>query len=135
MLCCNHFGAGKLSFLKNLTILAVVQSLAYHFDVLSNCLVAGVDESRQVPLLVCVPRVGQVPTCLWLNRNSRRANDSANEGRSSLSDRVARGVAGCSHLPNLVYDVCINLAYVHCLSSSGELDLRELSTFAIQGHH
>jgi len=39
-----HFGTRKLSFLKNRTILAVVQSLADHPDVRAACRAAGVDD-------------------------------------------------------------------------------------------
>lgn len=46
-----HFGTRKLSFLKNRTILAVVQSLADHPDVRAACRAAGVDDSRQGPYL------------------------------------------------------------------------------------
>jgi mycofactocin biosynthesis protein MftB len=44
-----HFGTRKLSFLKNRTILAVVQSLADHPDVRSALRAAGVEDSLQGP--------------------------------------------------------------------------------------
>jgi putative mycofactocin binding protein MftB len=44
-----HFGTRKLSFLKNRTILAVVQSLADHSDVRGALRAAGVEESQQGP--------------------------------------------------------------------------------------
>lgn len=46
-----HFGTRKLSFLKNRTILAVVQSLADHPDIRSACRAAGVDDRDQGPYL------------------------------------------------------------------------------------
>src|SRR6202021_2368078 len=46
-----HFGTRKLSFLKNRTILAVVQSLAEHPDVRAACRAAGVQDSQQQPYL------------------------------------------------------------------------------------
>jgi mycofactocin biosynthesis protein MftB len=46
-----HFGTRKLSFLKNRTILTVLQSLADHPDVRSACRAAGVDDSGQRPYL------------------------------------------------------------------------------------
>jgi putative mycofactocin binding protein MftB len=46
-----HFGTRKLSFLKNRTILAVVQSLADHSDVRSALRAAGVEDSQQGPYL------------------------------------------------------------------------------------
>ena len=44
-----HFGTRKLSFLKNRTLLTVVQSLADHPDVRSVCRAAGVDGPDQGP--------------------------------------------------------------------------------------
>ncbi|HEY1840608.1 MAG TPA: mycofactocin biosynthesis chaperone MftB [Mycobacterium sp.] len=46
-----HFGTRKLSFLKNRTILAVVQSLAEHPDVRAACRAVGVEDSQQGPYL------------------------------------------------------------------------------------
>ena len=46
-----HFGTRKLSFLKNRTILAVVQSLAEHPDIRSALRAEGVDDSEQAPYL------------------------------------------------------------------------------------
>lgn len=46
-----HFGTRKLSFLKNRTILTVVQSLAEHPDVRSACRAAGVGDDEQGPYL------------------------------------------------------------------------------------
>lgn len=46
-----HFGTRKLSFLKNRTILTVVQSLADHPDVRSACRAAGIDDAGQGPYL------------------------------------------------------------------------------------
>ncbi|OBF09499.1 mycofactocin system protein MftB [Mycobacterium sp. 852002-10029_SCH5224772] len=46
-----HFGTRKLSFLKNRTILTVVQSLADHPDVRAACRAAGVGDAGQGPYL------------------------------------------------------------------------------------
>ena len=46
-----HFGTRKLSFLKNRTILALVQSLVASPDVLAACRAAGVEDTRQGPYL------------------------------------------------------------------------------------
>ncbi len=46
-----HFGTRKLSFLKNRTILTVVQSLAEHPDIRAACRAAGVEDARQGPYL------------------------------------------------------------------------------------
>lgn len=46
-----HFGTRKLSFLKNRTIVAVVQQLADHPDIRSACRAVGVDDAEQGPYL------------------------------------------------------------------------------------
>lgn len=46
-----HFGTRKLSFLKNRTIVEVVNSLADHPDVRSACRAAGVEDAQQAPYL------------------------------------------------------------------------------------
>lgn len=46
-----HFGTRKLSFLKNRTILTVVESLAEHPDVRSALTAAGVDSEHEAPYL------------------------------------------------------------------------------------
>jgi mycofactocin biosynthesis protein MftB len=46
-----HFGTRKLSFLKNRTIVAGVQSLADHPDARAACRAAGVDDAPQRPYL------------------------------------------------------------------------------------
>ena len=46
-----HFGTRKLSFLKNRTIVAVVESLADYPDVSSALTAAGVEADQQAPYL------------------------------------------------------------------------------------
>ncbi len=46
-----HFGTRKLSFLKNRTIVEVINSLADHPDARSACRAAGVDGDAQAPYL------------------------------------------------------------------------------------
>ena len=46
-----HFGTRKLSFLKNRTIVAVVDSLDHHDDARSACRAAGIAEDQQEPYL------------------------------------------------------------------------------------
>ncbi|EID16820.1 mycofactocin system RPExFGAL protein [Mycolicibacterium phlei RIVM601174] len=46
-----HFGTRKLSFLKNRTIVDVVNSLGDHPDARSACRAAGVDDAQQGPYL------------------------------------------------------------------------------------
>lgn len=42
-----HFGTRKLSFLKNLTMVALVNSLAEHPDARSACRAAGIDAAAE----------------------------------------------------------------------------------------
>ncbi|WP_199253906.1 mycofactocin biosynthesis chaperone MftB [Mycolicibacterium mengxianglii] len=46
-----HFGTRKLSFLKNRTILALVETLGDHPDVRSACRAADIDDDAQEPYL------------------------------------------------------------------------------------
>ena len=46
-----HFGTRKLSFLKNRTIVEVVNSLSDHPDARSACRAAGIDDAQQAPYL------------------------------------------------------------------------------------
>ena len=46
-----HFGTRKLSFLKNRTIVEVINSLADHPDARSACRAAGIDDDAQAPYL------------------------------------------------------------------------------------
>jgi mycofactocin biosynthesis protein MftB len=46
-----HFGTRKLSFLKDRTILTIVQSLAGHPDARAACRAAGVPSGRERPYL------------------------------------------------------------------------------------
>lgn len=46
-----HFGTRKLSFLKNRTIVEVINALADHPDARSACRAAGIDDDAQAPYL------------------------------------------------------------------------------------
>jgi putative mycofactocin binding protein MftB len=46
-----HFGTRKLSFLKNRTIVSVIESLPDHDDARSACRAAGIDASKERPYL------------------------------------------------------------------------------------
>jgi putative mycofactocin binding protein MftB len=46
-----HFGTRKLSFLKNRTVVEVVNSLADHPDARSACRAAGIADDQQAPYL------------------------------------------------------------------------------------
>ena len=44
-----HFGTRKLSFLKNRTIVAIIESFPEHPDMRSAIAAAGIDESKMAP--------------------------------------------------------------------------------------
>lgn len=46
-----HFGTRKLSFLKNRTVVEVVNVLADHLDARSACRAAGIDDADHAPYL------------------------------------------------------------------------------------
>ncbi|MCP9271217.1 mycofactocin biosynthesis chaperone MftB [Mycolicibacterium sp. CAU 1645] len=46
-----HFGTRKLSFLKNRTIVAIVQSLGEYPDLRSACRAAAIDATQEAPYL------------------------------------------------------------------------------------
>ena len=54
-----HFGTRKLSFLKNRTIVAVVNSLNQHPDARSACRAAGIDDAQQAPYLLALGALAQ----------------------------------------------------------------------------
>ncbi len=55
-----HFGTRKLSFLKNRTIVAVVNSLADHPDARSALRAAGVDDASRAAVPARAGRAGDV---------------------------------------------------------------------------
>jgi mycofactocin biosynthesis protein MftB len=67
-----HFGTRKLSFLKNRTILAVVQSLADHRDVRTALRAAGVEDSEQGPYLHALGVLADSNMLVPINEEERR---------------------------------------------------------------
>lgn len=64
-----HFGTRKLSFLKNRTILSVVESLGDHPDVGSALSAAGVDSGQEGPYLHALGALAD--SQMLVERNSR----------------------------------------------------------------
>ena len=54
-----HFGTRKLSFLKNTTIVEIVESLADHPDARSACRAAGINDSASGPYLQALGALAQ----------------------------------------------------------------------------
>ncbi len=143
-----HFGTRNLSFLKSTTLLAILEQLAGQPTARAACAAAGVPEAelpgyaralatlagsgmivprsqpgRQEPALRPQPQAGPVggpPGTV-----GRAAGAARPAGR--LTDLFELGLTSPICLTWELTYAC-NLACVHCLSSSGRRDPRELST-------
>ena len=120
-----HFGTRKLSFLKNRTIVAVVKSLADHPDARSACRAAGIDDARAGALPARARRAGAIEDA----GPQGDPDDGARAGHPvpRLIEQFEHGLDAPICLTWELTYAC-NLACVHCLSSSGKRDPRELST-------
>ena len=125
-----HFGTRKLSFLKNRTIVEVVNSLGDHPDARSACRAAGIDDAQQAPVPARPRRAGPVQDA-GARRNQMTPADSAlapvTQPVPRLVEQFERGLDAPICLTWELTYAC-NLACVHCLSSSGKRDPRELTT-------
>lgn len=64
-----HFGTRKLSFLKNRTIVDVVQTLADHASARAACRAAGIDDADQKPYLHALGVL--VASCMLVPKEDR----------------------------------------------------------------
>ena len=145
-----HFTTRNLSFLKSPTLLGVLNNLADHPTARAACAAAGVDESE-------LPAYGRALSVL-ASSNMIIPGDPAGPRRTAppVSPPAFRqtagedtGPAGCrprmARLTDMFEEgltspICLtweltyacNLACVHCLSSSGRRDPRELTTAECQ---
>ena len=105
-----HFGTRRLSFLKSRTLLRVVESLSEQPSARAACAAAGVDDAE-------------------LPQYTRALADARGDGDDpvKLVDHFQSGLDAPICLTWELTYAC-NLACVHCLSSSGRRDPRELST-------
>ena len=133
-----HFGTRNLSFLKSTTLLTVLRNLAEHPTARAACAAAGVGEPE-------LPAYGRALATLASSsmivpgdpaaarRAGRTAADASPAGPSNsqssrrLSDLFELGLTSPICLTWELTYAC-NLACVHCLSSSGRRDPRELTT-------
>ena len=114
-----HFGTRKLSFLKDRTILAIVQSLGEHADARSACRAAGVTAGGERPYLHALEVLAASNMLVPVR------SDVTSVPR--LVEQFERGLDAPICLTWELTYAC-NLACVHCLSSSGRRDPRELTT-------
>jgi putative mycofactocin binding protein MftB len=110
-----HFGTRRLSFLKTPQLLTVVSGLTEHPDVGSALDAAGVDHAQR-------PRLSARP-----GRPGRERNHRGDRAAVKLVEHFQYGLNSPICL-TWEHTYACNLACVHCLSSSGRRDPRELST-------
>jgi mycofactocin biosynthetic radical S-adenosylmethionine protein MftC len=146
-----HFGTRNLSFLKSRTLLTVLENLADHPSARSACAASGVSESELsaygralttlasskmiVPAVPPGPRRAAQPVSQPVSPPAFRriaGEDSGPAGRQPamgvrLTDMFELGLSSPICLTWELTYAC-NLACVHCLSSSGRRDPRELTT-------
>ena len=129
-----HFGTRRLSFLKNTTLLSVLTNLAEHPTARAACTAAGLTPadlpsySRALASLASSSMIA--PRDLPTERRtvaSRSITSSANR----LTGTFELGLSSPICLTWELTYAC-NLACVHCLSSSGRRDPRELTTAECQ---
>ena len=100
-----HFGTRKLSFLKNRTILALIESLGDHDDVRSACRAAGIDDDAQGPYLSALATLAP-RTCLSPGHPSGAPVTSMlNRCARTPARRPVRTRAGRADLPDLGADL------------------------------
>lgn len=133
-----HFGTRKLSFLKSPRIVEIVRSLPEHASARTALRAAGVaddnaalyvkalDQLVDSDMIIGAPddapiaAPAAVPAAL-------AAGTGAQQGGGRLIDKFETGLAAPICLTWELTYAC-NLSCVHCLSSSGRRDPRELST-------
>jgi mycofactocin biosynthetic radical S-adenosylmethionine protein MftC len=148
-----HFGTRKLSFLKSPQILEIVRSLAAHGSARTALRAAGLSDDVAGPYVRALAQLADsdmitpaapagTPAASGIaqmtsSRSAAAAADSAlgapeahadrPDTRVRLIDRFETGLAAPICLTWELTYAC-NLSCVHCLSSSGRRDPRELST-------
>jgi mycofactocin radical SAM maturase len=142
-----HFGTRNLSFLKSTTLLAVLEKLADRPTARAACAAAGVRDSelrsyaRALATLassnMIVPRHLLAPprTAPPVSPSAFRGTAGEDTGRAGGRPEAGRRLTDMFEL-GLTSPICLtweltyacNLACVHCLSSSGRRDPRELTT-------
>lgn len=128
-----HFGNRKLSFLKNPRIVEIVRSLPGHDSARSALRAAGVRDENAEPYVKALTQLVDsdmltiAPPTAELVPAAPLANMAPADPAVRLVDRFESGLAAPICLTWELTYAC-NLSCVHCLSSSGRRDPRELST-------
>jgi mycofactocin radical SAM maturase len=126
-----NFGTRGLSFVKHPTLLEVLRGLDAHPDARAACAAAGVTDAELPAFaraLDSLARSGMIaPRGLEPGSVRQRAQRPGQAASNSLAGRFERGLDAPICLTWELTYAC-NLSCVHCLSSSGRRDPRELST-------
>jgi len=129
-----HFGTRNLSFLKSTTLLAVLEALAEHPTAHAACDAVGVPKAELPAYRHALATLASsnmiVPGVLPAQRRTAEpAGSPPDAGRAAnrLTDMFELGLTSPICLTWELTYAC-NLACVHCLSSSGRRDPRELTT-------
>jgi mycofactocin radical SAM maturase len=137
-----HFNTRSLSFLKTPTLLSVLENLAHHDTARAACRAAGVPDpdvplyqralaslaSSQMIVPADPPEPRRTAQPVYPPAFGLRAGGEASPaGRRPLTDLFEEGLNSPICLTWELTYAC-NLACIHCLSSSGRRDPRELST-------
>lgn len=129
-----HFGTRKLSFLKNPKIVEIVRSLPAQPSVRTAMRAAGIDDGAAAPYVKALAQLADsqmivgAPDSAPLAAPPEPMTFAATDDRAvRLVDRFESGLAAPICLTWELTYAC-NLSCVHCLSSSGRRDPRELST-------
>jgi mycofactocin radical SAM maturase len=141
-----HFGTRNLSFLKSPILLRVLESLAGQPTARTACAAAGVPEAdlrnyeralaslASSKMIVPDPQRRTAPTVSVPAFRRFAGADTVSAGRRAngkLTDMFEAGLTSPICLTWELTYAC-NLACVHCLSSSGRRDARELTTAECQ---
>ena len=141
-----HFGTRKLSFLKSPTLLEVLENLAAHPTARAACAAAGVTESElsnygralstlaSANMIIPAGPPGPRRTAEPVSPPAFRRTAGGDTGRAGCRPGTDRRLTNMFEA-GLTSPICLtweltyacNLACVHCLSSSGRRDPRELT--------
>jgi mycofactocin radical SAM maturase len=127
-----HFGTRNLSFLKSTTLLTVLRSLADHPTARAACAASGVTEVQQATYTRALTTLASSQMIVPRDSATERRTDQPDGCRPAvtanrLTDLFELGLTSPICLTWELTYAC-NLACVHCLSSSGRRDPRELTT-------
>jgi len=142
-----HFGTRRLSFLKSPRLTAVVNTLGDHPTALDACRAAGIPDSQLPAYVGAIRQLADTGVLVRQDgvpvepvrvqstgaaaTGSAAPAGSAAPGSVPLVDRFQTGLEAPICLTWELTYAC-NLACVHCLSSSGRRDPRELTTAECQ---